>query len=457
MALLPVWDLLRVHHRPIARSLLRIVGACVAGLAVVLPGANSQPPNNGVIYSRLASFRIPFETDAGERRLREVQLYLSDDQGQTWRQAGAAAPEQRGFSFRAERDGAYWFAVRTVDLEGRINPPSVQAIRPQLKVYVDTQPPVVTLHQGPAREGTVSIDWEVRDDNLDLSSFNLEYRISGGDWIPLTVDPAPIGQRWWNPAGSGPIEVRLRVRDLAKNDGEGRLTIQAGQDGRTASGPSDPSGNRYPGRTVPGTRWVNSKRINLNYEIKEQGPSGVSAVELWFTRDGRSWEKYSEEAKPEPPFVFDVHDEGVYGFTIVVRSGVGLSERPPRSGDPPQIWVEVDLAKPVVQWMNVDVGRGPDSGKVFITWKATDKNLGREPITLSYAKDAQGPWTQIAANVENTGRYEWQMPAGVPYKFLVRLDATDKAGNVGTAQTPKHIVVDLAQPKGTILGADPAR
>jgi hypothetical protein len=438
------------------RTIRPAAWACCTFVLLGAAAALAQTPNNGIIYTRQPTFRIPFETDPGERRLREVQLYVSEDQGQTWQKAGTAPPEQRGFSFRAERDGAYWFAVRTVDLEGRLNPPILQGIRPQLRVHVDTQPPVITLRQGSAREGTISVDWEIRDDNLDLSSFNLEYRTPGAaDWIPVTVDPAAIGQRWWSPGTNGPIEVRLRVRDLAKNEGEAKLVITpGGQDLRASGGQADPVGNRYPGRTVPGTRWVNSKRISLNFEIKEQGPSGVSAVELWFTRDGRTWEKYREEAKAEPPLVFDVHDEGVYGFTIVVRSGVGLSERPPRSGDPPQIWVEVDLTKPVVQWLNVDVGRGPDSGKLFVTWKATDKNFAREPITLSYAKEAQGPWTQIAANLENTGRYEWQMPAGVPYRFLVRLEATDKAGNVGVAETPKHVIVDLAQPKGVILGAE---
>jgi hypothetical protein len=152
-----------------------------------------------------------------------------------------------------------------------------------------------------------------------------------------------------------------------------------------------------------------------------------------------------------------VQDEGVYGFSLIVRSGVGLSDRPPRNGDPPQVWVEVDLTNPVVHWVQVDVGRGSDSGWLTITWKATDKNLGREPITLSYATDPQGSWTPIASHVENSGRYRWQMPAGsVPYKFLVRVQATDQAGNVGSLVTPKSVIVDLAQPKGLILGVEPA-
>jgi hypothetical protein len=44
----------------------------------------------------------------------------------------------------------------------------------------------------------------------------------------------------------------------------------------------------------------------------------------------------------------------------------------------------VDLTKPVVQLESVMVGQGDYKGKLSISWKANDKNLGATPITLSY-------------------------------------------------------------------------
>jgi hypothetical protein len=64
--------------------------------------------------------------------------------------------------------------------------------------------------------------------------------------------------------------------------------------------------------------WVNSRRIKLNYEVREVGPSGVSAVELWATRDGKTWQCYSNEPPPAGPLVVHVAEEGCYGFTLVV-------------------------------------------------------------------------------------------------------------------------------------------
>jgi hypothetical protein len=92
-----------------------------------------------------------------------------------------------------------------------------------------------------------------------------------------------------------------------------------------------------------------------------------------------------------------------------------------------------------------------------ITWVATDKNLGRSPITLSYAEQETGPWTPIAKDLENTGSYLWRMPTDIPYQFLVRVEAADRAGNIGNAETGKPVIVDLAKPKGVILNVAPGQ
>jgi hypothetical protein len=433
--------------------------SCALALALCLADfCAAQAPPSDTTYTRFSVFRIPFQTEPGERRLKEIQLYVSTDLGQTWQSVVKSAPEQHFFDFRAQHDGIFWFAVRTVDLEGRAFPATMDGAKPGLKVFVDTQPPIVHVRNLPQRDGEVGVEWEIKDDNLDPASIRLEYRIAGStDWIPLAGELAASGQRYWKPATNGTVEVRLRARDRADNWNEDKTTIGAAGFNGTAP-PITPSESTGPKPAESGIRLVNSKRIGLNYEIKDKGPSGVSVVELWYTQDagGRNWQKYREETGDvHPPFMVDVNGEGLYGFTLVVRSGVGLGERPPQVGDQPQVWVEVDLTKPIVRLGSVEVGRGHDAGRLAITWTATDKNLGRQPISLSYAEQAAGPWTPIAANIENTGRYIWQMPTGVPYRFFVRVEATDGAGNSSTADTQTPVIVDLAQPKGVILNVQP--
>lgn len=405
-----------------------------------------------ISYTRHPAFHIPFQADPADRRIKQVQLYVSNDQGRTWHPYASVRPEDGKFVYTATRDGHHWFTVRTIDQDNRANPLSMENVRPGLKVCVDTQAPVVGLRARPTPDGSVEAEWEIRDENLDPATLNLEYRLQGGvgEWMPLRVEPLAAGRHAWRPGQAGAVEVKLFVRDKAGNEGQARTLAQAEGQGFAGQG-APPAGG------PAAVRMVNSERVSLNYELKEVGPSGVSVVELWYTQDGRSWQKHSEDPAARPPYVVNVKEAGVYGFTLVVRSGVGLSDRPPQVGDPPQIWVEVDLTKPAVQLLNVEVGRGIEKGNLTISWNATDKNLGRQPITLSYAEQPTGAWTTIAANLENTGRHVWRMPANVPYKFFVRVEAADRAGNVGAAVTPQPVIVDLSQPKGVIINVEPGK
>jgi hypothetical protein len=209
------------------------------------------------------------------------------------------------------------------------------------------------------------------------------------------------------------------------------------------------------GHGAPLVRMVNTKRITLNFEVKDVGPSGVSAVELWYTQDCKQWKKYDAPPKAHS-YVIEVDEEGMYGFTLLARSGIGLGHEPPRSGDVPQVWVVVDLTKPVVELNEVTPGIDYKNQTVKIRWTASDKNLGRNPICLSYAEKAGGEWKLIAENLKNTGEYIWQVPKTTPTRFLVRVEATDLAGNVGFAEAKQHALLDPSRPSVWILNVEPS-
>ncbi len=255
------------------------------------------------------------------------------------------------------------------------------------------------------------------------------------------VEPPAVAPPPANPVGGNDVKLPLMINGAAAL----APMVQAA-----------PVEAPAPRPTATAVRVVNTKRINLNYEIKDIGPSGVSTVELWYTQDGKKWEKSDTIARPRPPFVVDLKDEGLYGFTLVARNGVGLGKRPPAPGEQPQIWVEVDVTKPVVKLLDVQPGLVGDSQHLSICWKATDTNLGQRPISIAYAEQAAGPWMTIASNIENTGVYAWQLPAGAPPRFLLRVEAVDLAGNVGMAQTSDPILLDLSQPTVSILAVEPA-
>src|SRR5437762_8290748 len=126
------------------RVRLAIVGlgsALGLGVETRAPADTPAPPRSSkapLVYQKARSFRVPFHFDPAERaRRRELQLWVSGDTGRTWSQQAATTPDHPAFTFRCERDGEYWLAVRTVDTEGRLHPADDARIQPSMKVVVD--------------------------------------------------------------------------------------------------------------------------------------------------------------------------------------------------------------------------------------------------------------------------------------------------------------------------------
>ena len=63
------------------------------------------------------------------------------------------------------------------------------------------------------------------------------------------------------------------------------------------------------------------------------------------------------------------------------------------------------------------------------------------PITLSWAEGPDGPWHAFATQIENTGRYSWQVPGNVPARVYLRVEAFDLVGNVGSAMTLMPVII----------------
>jgi hypothetical protein len=204
-----------------------------------------------------------------------------------------------------------------------------------------------------------------------------------------------------------------------------------------------------------GRQLLGSTHVSLDYQIEQQGPSGISKVDVWATRDeGLTWQKLYEDRGPrhQSPIEFDLPGEGVFGISLVVTNGNGVGGAPPARGDTPDYWVEADLTRPTAQLVSVRPGIGEDAGTVQISWAANDRNLGPAPIDIYYAPQSSGPWTTIARSLKNDGNYRWKVVRDAGPSLYFRVDVTDRAGNLTRCISPEPLVMDLARPRARVLG-----
>jgi hypothetical protein len=211
--------------------------------------------------------------------------------------------------------------------------------------------------------------------------------------------------------------------------------------------PNMPSG--MPSSDKPADRkLLNTTTAQLEYRIDTVGPSGISKVDIYITRDrGQSWEKLAEDTNKRSPVSINLPGEGLYGVRLAITNGNGFGGRAPKSGDRPQYVVEVDATSPRVEFHPYEIV----NGAIDIRWSASDANLGPEPVNIFYRSRIDQSWQPLAHNVKNDGVYRWAFPPEIGGQVFVKLEVADLAGNVTKVETPTPIMLDQTEPEATLV------
>jgi hypothetical protein len=174
----------------------------------------------------------------------------------------------------------------------------------------------------------------------------------------------------------------------------------------------------------------------------------MGKVEFWATRDhGKSWQRVPDESNGRSPAQLLLPGDGLYG--IAIRSGG--NRQAPTANEVPDCWVEVDTTKPFANLLPPTVGTGAEAGTLLILWTAHDKNLASDSIALSYATQPGGPWQPIVTGHKNEGVYRWTLPPDIGGQVYLRLEVSDRAGNVGRAELQQPVMLDAAKPRVKVL------
>jgi hypothetical protein len=200
-------------------------------------------------------------------------------------------------------------------------------------------------------------------------------------------------------------------------------------------------------------RYSDSERFSLAYELEAVDAQGVDAVELYGSVDrGQTWELWGQDPDRVSPFDIETKGAGVFGFRIVVVGHSGLASPRPLAGEAPDIVVVVDKTLPVVRITGAQYGEGDRVGSLVIRFDCDDAHLPPRPISLSFSDTPRGPWTTIAAGLQNNGEYAWPADPRLPRQLYLRIDAKDQAGNIGTFVLDQPIDAQGLAPRARIRG-----
>jgi hypothetical protein len=590
-----------------------VLGACVGVGSLLAQDPNGADNLSAKTYLPKSTIQLPIEVEAGSRsQLHSIQLFVREGANGSWTLKETAQPEQQFFTFRAPRDGEFWFNIVSVDRTGRRTPADVTKEAPALMVVIDTQPPQMEVSiAGTNADGTV-VHCESRDANPDYLKTRFYFQTRDMVWRPLepmqnrpdlfcipaqavltgmvrvavtdlagnttsrelnlgtlqtrpnigvetkTAQAAPQTETPQRPApGISPIgyptQPPQNLPNIMAMGTQGSAMFPAAtmpEKGPALNPPMQPSPSPAPGmqpnhfqnqyqaatppietptpqivaqqpyipqqnvpqqfvsppspqqafendsssRTVnrvanktvfppaaseaavappavmpqekqmasdpmlPANRRItNQLRVMLDYQVEAKGPSGVGRIEVWATRDmGQSWQKIHEDQHRQSPLELNLPGEGLFGLTMTAANGRGIGVQPPKAGDAPDMWIEVDTTKPAATLTDIRLGTPEEGATMHIRWSARDRNLAAQPIDLFYAASREGPWQPIARNLRNEGYFRWTPPTEAGSHAFIRMVCRDLANNVTVSETQQQVVLgDVVKPKARILDIVP--
>jgi hypothetical protein len=219
-----------VQQTPYVDPHTRLVASSDAPAPMAAPARKQMPP---LQYINANEINLEYElTRVGPSGVGSVELWWTHNDGQSWERFAVddhvkpnmpSGRYQR--SVELSGDGLYGFIliIRSRAGMGKPNPKAGDV--PEMRIEVDTTPPVVGLfapQADPQRPGNLLLQWSAKDANLTPTPITLEWcDRPGGNWTPIATGLPNTGRHSWQLPEGLPYQVYLRVRarDAAGNEG----------------------------------------------------------------------------------------------------------------------------------------------------------------------------------------------------------------------------------------------
>ena len=262
--------------------------------AMLLGTSDDARAQTKSVATSMRGFGVPFRVNANDESFIEVQLYVSRDLGKSWQFHSRQSTDLEEFPFFAEEDGAYWFALKTLNRDRRLIPEG-DIVKPELEIVVDTKKPELDFRIETDAAGRVACRWKATDENIRPDSLEILYQagvpgqVDEAAWktidVQLADEKIPATGiyadqvAWWPEPNLRQITVRLKISDSAGNAvHEDRNVILPLVAWRSKSiSTARPPGREASGKPIPLSLNRLPKGKNLQAESKPGGehPPGV--------------------------------------------------------------------------------------------------------------------------------------------------------------------------------------
>jgi hypothetical protein len=187
----------------------------------------------GAFQSKARTFALDYAIEAlGGGKLSEVELWGTEDGGQTWQQWGTDPDRQSPFDVQVGNDGLFGFRMAIVGSNGLVSNRPKDGDSSDIWVNVDTQAPTAKITRAVYGEGDddgmLVIDYTCNDRQLVDRPITLSFSESlDGEWKTIVRGQKNSGMYIWKPSPNLPsrIYLQLEVADKAGNVGVHRLDL----------------------------------------------------------------------------------------------------------------------------------------------------------------------------------------------------------------------------------------
>jgi hypothetical protein len=193
----------------------------VAGQGGLPSAAPARGPAPNVLVVNDPQVTLEYDMKAGPSGLSKVELWLTEDEGRTWRPYAEDEDKKSPITVKLPGQGLFGVRLVTTSGAGFSEGPPQPGDPPDLRIEVDTTPPLVQLFEpkaDPQRPDALLLSWNAADRNLAPRPVTLEYAEPRGPWVTIATAQAASGSLSWQlPKPMSHVQLRVTAIDMAGN------------------------------------------------------------------------------------------------------------------------------------------------------------------------------------------------------------------------------------------------